>query len=186
MSKIGIPTLPLTATPFQGIVNDMTVASNVPGIVTGAGITTGNIEFWGGSYQSSGVLNIPNSSTSKFDFGDRMVPGGYGTMQVHNHGASQILFAYNDWGSNANGTGDIGIGTNGGGTHPDWSLADNTGSWMIRKLYVLARPGSVTSTGKAPTILANPCDRAASAGEQVTLSVTPLGDGPFAFQWRRE
>jgi len=186
MSKIGIPTLPLTATPFQGIVNDMTVASNVPGIVTGAGITTGNIEFWGGSYQSSGVLNIPNSSTSKFDFGDRMVPGGYGTMQVHNHGASQILFAYNDWGSNANGTGDIGIGTNGGGTHPDWSLADNTGSWMIRKLYVLARPGSVTSTGKAPTILANPCDRAASAGEQVTLSVTPLGDGPFAFQWRRD
>ena len=121
----------------------MNVASNVSGIVTGTGIDTGNIEFWGGTYQRSGVIDIPNASKSEFDFGDRMVPGSYGSMQVHNHGASQTLFAYNDWASSGNGISEIGIGNNTAGTHPDWTAADNASQWTRRKLYILAHHGTV-------------------------------------------
>lgn len=178
ISEIGVPTSQVTATPFQGLVKNMTVASNVPGIVTGTGISSGNIEFWGGDYQASGVIQIPNASASEFDFGDRMVPGTYGSMQVHNHGASQTLFAYNDWGSRTGGISDLGIGNNDGGSNPDWSLADNAAGWTTRKLYVLARDGGQPSGGTGPTLLSNPCDRAAAEGAGVTLSVTPSGEGP--------
>ncbi|MGI9243080.1 MAG: hypothetical protein ACR2RV_19945, partial [Verrucomicrobiales bacterium] len=185
MANIGVPTRYISSTPFQGLVTDMTVASNVPGVVTGSGIDTGNIEFWSGDYLRYGLLNIPNASPSTFDFGDRMVPGRYGSMQVHNHGASQTVFAYNDWGSNSNGISEVGIGSNAGGDHPDWSLADNASDYATRKLFVLARTRGV-SDATATGLLAHPCDTSSPIGGQVTLSVTPLGSGPFQYQWRRE
>ena len=148
------------------------------------GITTGNIEFWGAGYAPASSLSVPNSSGSTFDFGDHMLPGPHGCMQVHNHGASQTLFAYNDWGSNAGGISEVGIGNNTAGTHPDWTSSDNAAGWARRRLFVLARRRS--SSGSGPEILSNPCDRTASAGSDVTFSVTLHGDGPFTYQWRRD
>ncbi|NNC87866.1 MAG: hypothetical protein HKN82_05325 [Akkermansiaceae bacterium] len=184
IAQTGVPSLNVTPTAFQQIVTNMNVASNVAGIVTGNGIATGNIEFWGGNYSTGNGIGIPNADGGTFDFGDTMTPGGHGSLQVHNHGASQILFAYNNWGSNSGGASEIGIGTNATGTgHPDWTFNGNAGTYTTRRLYVLARPGG-TAGGDAPEILTHPCDRVVAAGSDVTFAVSMLGDGPFTYQWR--
>jgi hypothetical protein len=86
-------------------------------------------------------------------------------MQIHNHGAEQTVMAYNNWGSNAGGVSNIGIGSNIAG-EPDWTFS-----------------GSVAS-GPAPEIFSHPCDREVAAGSNVTFAVGMLGAGPFTYQWR--
>ncbi|NNM27879.1 MAG: hypothetical protein HKO57_00025, partial [Akkermansiaceae bacterium] len=186
IAQTGVPTLNVSSTPFQQIVTDMNVASNVAGIVTGNGIATGNIEFWGGNYSPGNGLGIPNADDATFDFGDTMSGGGHGSMQVHNHGASQTIFAYNNFGSNAGQTCGLGIGNNDTTVgHPDWTFSASAVSYTTRTLYVLARPGG-TASGEAPEILTHPCDREAAAGSDVTFAVAVLGDGPFSYQWRKD
>ncbi|BCX46708.1 immunoglobulin I-set domain-containing protein [Haloferula helveola] len=183
IAETGVPSSQVTSTPFQQIVTNMNVASNVPGIITGNGIATGNIEFWGGNYDEVNALGIPGASGADYDFGDTMTPGGHGSMQVHNHGASQTLFAYNNWGANSGGASEMGIGNNTGDpSRLDWTLTENGASYATRNLYVLVHPGG-TATGPAPTILVHPCDRSVAAGEDVTFSVIVEGDGPFNYQW---
>jgi hypothetical protein len=183
IAQTGVPSLQVTSTPFQQIVTNMNVASNFGGIVTGSGIMTGNIEFWGGNYNQVNGISIPGASPTLFDFGDTMTPGGHGSMQIHNHGASQTLMAYNNWGSNAGGVSDTGIGNNVGAGDPDWTFSDSAGNWTTRTLYVLARPGG-TPSGDAPEILSHPCDREVAGGSDVTFAVDLLGSGPFTYQWR--
>ncbi len=185
IGQIGVPALTVSSTPVQRIVTDMNVASNVGTIVTGEGISTGNIEFWGGNYAAANGIGIPGASDSLFDFGDTMSVGGHGSMQVHNHGAGQTLFGYNNWGSNAGGESELGIGNdpapvNGG---VDWTFHANTSTYTTRNLYVLARAGGVPS-GAPPVILTQPCDRQVDPGADVTLAVTVAGDGPVTYQWR--
>lgn len=185
ISKIGVPSQLVTATAIQRIVTNMNVASNVPGIVTGNGIATGNIEFWGGNYTRENALGIPGADAGVFDFGDTMTVGGHGCMQVHNYGASQTLFAYNNWGSNAGGTSDLGIGNNNSGTgEADWTFGNSASSYTTRNLYILARSGG-SANGLAPEIITHPCDRMATIGGSVTFAATPLGAGPFTYQWRK-
>lgn len=185
-SKLGIPTLNVTSTPFQMNINNLTVASNVAGIVTGDFATGGNIEFWGGNYNGTNALNVPNasSSTTVYDWGDRMdTSGGYGSLQVHNYSQSQVLFAYNNWGSNSGSPTDIGIG-NQATSHPDWTMSNNASTYTTRNLYVLVRP--VAPTGNAPVILASPTSRTVSPGSSVTFGVTVANaTSGLTYQWRR-
>ena len=192
ISKIGVPTFGVTATAFQQNVTNLNVASNVAGIVTGTGLTGGNIEFWGGDYSPANALGIPNASATLYDFGDTMsAGGGYGCMQVHNHDASQTLFAYNNWGSTPSQTTAVGIGNNpnagtagqGGTQAPDWTFCGNATSFTTRNLYVLIRPGG-TASGTAPALLSQPASRVVSPGGSTTLAVAVSGAGPFTYQWR--
>ncbi|MGK0185374.1 MAG: hypothetical protein ACI9R3_001151 [Verrucomicrobiales bacterium] len=145
LSAIGIPTVDVVdGTPIQASVENMNVASSLAGITKGTGLTGGNIEFWPGNYNGANDANIPNASPDTFDFGDGgpATNTGYGSMQIHNHEASEVLFAFNRWGSGFAGTTDIGIGTNTvEGQNPDYTFAENAASFATRNLYILVRPG---------------------------------------------
>jgi hypothetical protein len=115
-------------------------ASAGAGVTTGTNLT-GNIEMWHGF---SGTVNndgIPNASDSVWDFGDRNYETdgpGYGSFQVHNYEAAETVFAYNGWGGNGGGNGDIGIGSS-SANHSDWTTAGNVPDYTTRKLYVFVR-----------------------------------------------
>lgn len=123
--------------------NNLNVVSNVDRLTTGL-YSEGNIEFWGGDYGGENALGIPNADAS-WDFGDTMsAGGGHGCMQVHNFEESEVVFAYNNWGSNNPGTaGGLGIGSNPDAAgQPDWTIAGNSGSYGSRTLYVLVGDAS--------------------------------------------
>jgi sialate O-acetylesterase len=138
LDKIGVPTARSGAR-FQQNVSNLNVYSNVKGIVTGTGLTGGNLEFWPNNYGPANSAKVPNASDQTFDFGDDPSDpvDGYGSMQVHNHEAKQTLFALNHWreGSHA----DVGIGNQPTG-NPDWTFAGNAGSYPVKRLRVLVRP----------------------------------------------
>lgn len=184
LSQIGVPAVGTNPVPIQQLVTHMNVASNVGGVVNGTDIATGNIEFWAGNYQQANDLGIPNASAANYDFGDRMTSGGHGSMQIHNHGASQTIMAFNNWGSNTTGNSDLGIGNNPapvtGGI--DWTFAANANSFATKRLYVLVREG--TPSGPAAQFHAEPGTRIADAGEDVTFTVSVAGSGPYTYQWR--
>jgi len=141
LDKIGIPTVHSGAF-FQQDVTNLTVLSTVKEIVTGNSLSGGNIEFWPGNYDPANSANVPNASSSAFDFGDHPneLTDGYGSMQVHNHDAKQTLFAINHWreGNKA----DIGIGNATSG-NSDWTFAGNAGQYAVKRLRVLVHcPGS--------------------------------------------
>ncbi len=185
ITKVGMPTFSVTGagTAFQQNVTNLNVASNVASIVTGTGLTGGNIEFWGGDYTTAKAIGYSNSSASTYDFDDTMTLGGHGCLQVHNHEAAQTLLAYNNWGSNT-GTASIGIG-NRPTSHPDWTTADNAASFTTRNLYVLVRPaGSTSIVGAAPTLLSQPASRLLNLGDNSTLVVGATGSTAFTYQWR--
>ncbi len=188
LTKIGIPTSGVTATAFQQIVANMNVASNVGSIVTGNGISTGNIEFWSGNYSNPNTNNIPNASAVTYDFGDQMTAGTHGCLQIHNHGASQVLMAYNNWGGNVAQTSSLGIGNHptpsatATGPQVDWTFSDNAGTYTVRNLYVLARPGG-TPTGTAPVVIAHPTSRIVNPGSATTFAVQ--ASGASSYQWRK-
>jgi hypothetical protein len=133
--KIGVPTAASGAR-FQQNVTNMNVSSNVNGIVTGTGLTGGNIEFWPCNYGPRNSANVPNASSEAYDFGDEPAGqgDGHGSMQVHNHDAKQTLFALNQWRSGNRA--DLGIGNQPAG-HPDWTFASSAGSYRSKRLRVL-------------------------------------------------
>jgi sialate O-acetylesterase len=137
LEKIGVPTI-TSGAHFQQNVANLNVYSNVKGIVNGAGLNGGNIEFWPNNYGPGNSANVPNASGDVFDFGDQPADpaDGYGSMQVHNHDAKQTLFALNHWrdGSHA----DLGIG-NQPKDNPDWTFAGNAGTYQAGRLRVLVR-----------------------------------------------
>ncbi len=121
---------------FQQNVTNLDVYSNVKGIVTGNGLSGGNIEFWPNNYAQQNSAHVPNASSDVFDFGDQPTDpdDGYGCMQVHNHDARQTLFAINHWREGAHA--DVGIG-NQAKDNPDWTFARNAGSYKVMRLRVL-------------------------------------------------
>lgn len=137
VKKIGIPTAASQAH-FQQTIEDMDVFSTVGSISSGVGITTGNIEFWPNNYGQSNKAGIRNASGAQYDFGDEPAPpvSGYGSMQVHNYGDRQTVFAINHWA--AAGNADIGIG-NSDGDHRDWTFSGNAGSYAKKRLRVYVR-----------------------------------------------
>jgi hypothetical protein len=143
---------------YQQNVSNMTVLSNVPGIVTGTGIATGNVEFWPSNYSQGNTRAagtggpVPNASTTTYDFGDggAGTTSGHGSMQIHNYdvdgaGAGttgQTLLAYSAWGTAR--TSEMGIGTNPNTTQaPDYTVTTNlgtSGTWTTRTLQVFVTP----------------------------------------------
>ncbi|HEX3134216.1 MAG TPA: sialate O-acetylesterase [Planctomycetota bacterium] len=134
--KIGIPALAANAT-FQQAVANLTVASNVKELTTGA-IGAGQIEFWPNNYAMVNATNVPGASNEIFDFGDQIgePKDGYGSMQVHNIAAKQTVFAINHWVAGAGA--DLGFGNSEGNTR-DWTFTANAGSYVSKKLRVLVR-----------------------------------------------
>jgi len=136
-AKIGVPVFGSGAN-FQQNVTNLNVYSNAKGIVTGTGLTGGNIEFWPNNYVPQNSAKVVNASNDAFDFGDEQgfPPDGYGSMQVHNHDARQTLFAINHW--REGGRADVGIG-NQPQENPDWTFAANAGGYRAMRLRVLVR-----------------------------------------------
>ena len=138
-SLIGVPSAGGSNAIFQQILTDMNVFSNSPDIVDGVNIATGNIEFWPGNYSPTNTSGVPNASQSLYDTGDVFSTSmGHGSMQIHNHGANQTLFALNAL-SNVNKT--IGIG-NSIGPHPDWTFTYNASDYTVKNInvYVSSEP----------------------------------------------
>lgn len=164
--KIGIPATDLGVM-FQQNIQNMTVISNVSGVVNGTMIQTGNIEFWPSNYTAPNVRTnggpVLNASSVIFDFGDggADLSAGHGSFQIHNSDldggglgtAGQTLLAISDWGG-ANPTNDIevGIGSNpnasatNAGAQSDWTFSDSGGQYFARNLYVFVQPIPEPST----------------------------------------
>lgn len=134
ISKIGIPALSTKAN-FQQMMTSMNVYSSEKDIVSGTGLK-GNIEFWPNNYGGQNSKNIPNASATAFDFGDGYSDplDGYGSMQVHNYEAKQVIFAVNNWKSGSGG--DLGIG-NGPAPNIDWTFAKNAAKYSAKRIRVL-------------------------------------------------
>ncbi len=122
--------------------SNATIRSNVGGITEGDGINTVNLEFWPSNYGTGNDYGVPGANASTFDCGDggASASPGHASMQIHNYGASQTLFGYNQWG-NA-GVCNLGIGNcptpvNGG---VDWTFDNsNIGTFSVRTLQILVR-----------------------------------------------
>ena len=138
VKKIGIPTLSSGAR-FQMPVEDMDVFSSTSNVASGRGISSGSIEFWPDNYGMVNGAHVEGASDSIYDFGDEIAlpPDGYGSMQVHNVGAKQTIFAINQW--KAAQRADIGIGNSDGNTK-DWTFTNSASSWMNKRLRVYVRP----------------------------------------------
>src|SRR5260370_8185957 len=160
-SQLGVPTDNRGAS-FQQPIANMNVFSPVPGIVNGTGLSGGNLEFWPGNYDQIISAAVPNGSFTAFDWGDRITTSGfgYGSMQLHDNAASQVLLAFNHWGA-AGGVVDLGIGNRPNTADVDWTFANNGNSYSIKTLQVLFRPLRDTSpplpTTAPPTNNSNTC-----------------------------
>lgn len=130
---------------FQMPVAGVNVASNVSGIATGTNLSGFNLEFWRTNYGQTNTANVPNASSATgnrgYDWGDQPTTGGYyGSMQLHNNGASQPVFSYNRWGANQ-GNADIGIGVNPNTANGvDYTFQQNAGSFTVKNIQVLVHP----------------------------------------------
>jgi len=139
IKAIGLPHNADNFVAHQRTVNNMNVyASAGAGITTGTSLT-GNVEMWHGNYGKVNSSGIPNASDAVYDFGDQISSNtgvGYGSFQVHNHGAAETIFAYNGWGLGE--VGDVGIG-NRASANTDWTFSGTTGFYMDPKLYIFVR-----------------------------------------------
>src|SRR5206468_539207 len=105
---------------------------------------------WPSDYGSGNTFGVPGAA-STYDFGDQPTgSSNYGSMQIHNYGAQQTIFAFNRWGGDG-GTNDLGISNQVGGSgHPDWTFAQNADTYVLKHLYVLVQAApSITSATSA-------------------------------------
>jgi len=146
LMKIGVP---VGSTIWDQTLNNMNVESNVGGIVTGTAITTGNMEFWSNCYGGSNDSGIANSGNN-YDTDDELhTTDCYGSMQVHNYGVDQSLFAWNAW-DNSDYTDEMGFGNNTGNEHSDWTFMRNAGTYSLRNLEVWVQPSIQSSIKEIP------------------------------------
>ena len=121
--------------------SNATIRSNVSGITNTNGCDTVNLEFWPSNYGGGNDYGVPGANASTFDFGDggaTNTPPGHGSMQIHNYGAGQTLFAYNNWGTTQSACA-LGIGNQPSG-NPDWTFnSANISVFTVRTLQVLVR-----------------------------------------------
>ena len=168
--KLGVPCTAAGAV-FQQPVSNMSVRCNVNGVVTGDSLPGGNIEFWPNDYSASNAAAVAGASNSTYDWGDvRAAAGSYGSMQIHNAGASQVLMAINHWGGGGTVALDVGIGNN-TGAHPDYTFMYNAAGYSGKTLQVYVLPVADTN---GPVLL-----RAAAAADLEHIVLTfdePLAD----------
>jgi len=188
LSKIGVPTVARGAA-FQTYVSNMNVyASGNVNVTTGTAISSGNIEFWSGSFGPGNTLGVPNAQSGKiFDFGDENggVNYGHGSMQIHNWGAQQTILSLSRFGDGMELA--LGLGNNTDFTYgsgyedPDWTLHPDATTFTTKNLYVLARWGGSTQ-GTLPTILGQPAGSTVFTSSPVRLYVQATG--ATSYQWR--
>ena len=139
-SLLGVPTLASGGLFNDVRVADMDVMSNVAGVVTGRGFSTGYVQFWSNFY---------GYKAGKFATGEDVInvsaPASYGSMQIGN-GTGNTVFAYNGWDYGIFGS-DLGIG-NQSINNPDWTFAFNAQTYGVRDLSVwvsspVPEPGSL-------------------------------------------
>lgn len=120
----------------QEYVNNLKVASNVPGVETGT-FEKGNLEFWQTNYGGGNAKKIPGA-TGQYDFGDSVQAGnnaGHGSMQVHNYLKKQTVFAYNRHNDR---NCELGIGNNPKG-NPDWTFRQTGNQYKTTEMYVVGK-----------------------------------------------
>jgi len=136
VKKIGVPVAAANVQ-FATKVHNVIVVSNVPGLKTGA-LQTCNIEFWSKNYMPGTTKVVPGADGKKYDFCD--VPSGsnlgYGSMQLHNYGEKQTIFAYNAF---RHPTPDLGLGNcTLRKDAPDWTFTRNAQNYIKASLKVYA------------------------------------------------
>ena len=187
VNRIGVPVLG-TGAGFQQRLANMNVYSSVAGITTGTGITTGNIEFWPFNYGAGTNSAIPSGSNTTLDWNDTVTVGTggqYACMQIHNYGASQVLFAFNKWGAGQTGNGDVGIGNAPGWANPDWTFTNNAAQFAVKNLFVLVQlTNAPVPAVTAPTIVVHPQPRTGVLGGGATFAAVAGGSAPLTYQWR--
>lgn len=126
----------------QMFVSNASIYSNNSSIVQGKGINTVSLEMWSSDYAQGKNAYTAAGNASLFDFNDTGfgTTAGHGSFQVHNVGASQTLFAWNDWGGNTYAPSEFGIGNAPSG-HPDWTFSDSGQTGLIQ--IVVGTPNAV-------------------------------------------
>ncbi|MBP5227304.1 MAG: hypothetical protein J6336_07965, partial [Kiritimatiellae bacterium] len=138
-AKLGVPCA--SRATFQRKVSNLVVRSNRIGVEEGA-VGDGIIEFFIGNYGMPRKLANAGGSDSAYDSNDTEHPvkdgkDGYGCMQVHNAKNGATVFAYNHFA--VGGAPDLGIGSNKGNEHTDWTFMNNAGDYRTRRLTVLVK-----------------------------------------------
>ncbi|TMR15300.1 sialate O-acetylesterase [Nonomuraea turkmeniaca] len=143
-------------------VDDLTVASNVPGVQEVDG-GSGWVEMWPNQYDGTGSRQIPGASETARDADDAVLwANGYGSFQVHafadaadargpraaDAATATPVLAVNAFTTAGPQTMDIGIGA-GPGENPDWTSAENADDYTARRLTFYARP-SLARVDTAP------------------------------------
>jgi lysophospholipase L1-like esterase len=147
-NKLAVPTRG-TGAIFQESVSNLKIVSNATGVTTGDG-QIGNLEFWATNYTEPNDAEVPGADDATFDSGDtRSQDGDYGSMQIHNSTTGETLFAFNHWGAEFNDTAiDLGLGDS-SGENPDWTFANNGGSYRVKILQILVRTTNDTTAPSA-------------------------------------
>lgn len=128
-ARLGLPHNVSNPIARQHLVGNASIYSNNASIVTGTGIATVGLEMWPTNYGPGGTGAFAGGNAGMFDFHDSGFSTGlgHGSFQIHNIGAAQTLFGWNDWGGNSPGQlSEFGIGnaTLLGRPHNDWTFAD--------------------------------------------------------------
>jgi autotransporter-associated beta strand protein len=192
LAQIGVPTLPSGAV-FQQNVTNMNVISSVAGIVSGTNLGGGNLEFWPYNYSQNNALGVAQANSGTYDWGDQNSGNGnYGSMQIANHQAAQMLMSFNAWGGYG-GNADLGIGNNlvyQTGNYntidnftdiqPDWTFRENAASYAVKTLQVFIQPVPVPRSTNLVAVLGASANLATSnlvalAGNPANYSLSITG-----------
>ena len=94
ISKIAVPSVKSGAI-FQHNIYNLTIVPIIKSLDGYYGI--GNIEFWPQRYSQNNKKEVPEASSSRYDWGDERSSGnaGYGSMQVHGASLKSTVFAFN-------------------------------------------------------------------------------------------
>jgi len=174
---IGVPTH-RTGKWFQQKVTNLRIWSNSASIThrNGELVDEGCIEFWPMSYSTAQKMGLPNT-LGGFDFDDTPAASFnaiYGSMQVHDYKARNVIFGLNHFESG--GRMEMGVGTNTEGGNADWTQVNKANNTFMNgsvhlKVYVL----DDTEEATPPEFLSA---ATRMAGTQLALTFSkPLGAG---------
>lgn len=121
-SQLGIPVDWM----FKQAVQNVTVVSKAANTPSVAVPTTGGIEFWSNCY------NTPGGNGGVYDYDDTPTTDDcYGSFQLSI--GTDMVFSYNRW--SGGGDSDLGFGNQPTG-HPDWTFAQTSANYAVRRLEV--------------------------------------------------
>ena len=117
-------------------INNIGIRTNVPNLIDGDEIASGNIEFFYTNYGPKNSKGIRVAGDKVFDAGDQPSGDrkpGYGCMQFHTVRGDGIV-CFNNF--KGRGAADFGFGVNREGKNPDWTFSKNGKNYKSVKLYI--------------------------------------------------